>query len=217
MCWSTCQDGLGLNIGGAYFFACPVEGRPFTFSSNHYRYLYLYTFEQIFFTIRADSDGRPLKRSPNHDALDEKKEGAEALWLHEIKYGRRIYVIIESETALEHHKNGIRSGLEWIMLSAKLQNPSFAANVQTQTRIRLQTQDNQILDSVEITDIQSTLEAYFESPCTEHPLSPLAIQVSELNGAPVSLLTTAFIDSQHTPPDPPIPAGDHGSMRDQPR
>jgi hypothetical protein len=193
MCWSTCQDGLGLNISGSYFFLSPAESKPFAFSSENYRHLYAYTFDQIFFTVRANDPGSTTERSPSHETL-----GEDALFLREVKVGRRIYVIIESETALEHHMNGIRRGLEWIMLSAKLQTPSFANKVKEQTKIRLQTQDNRILDALDITQLQATLDSYFESSSAENPLSPLSFQVSDLDGTPVSLLTTAFIDSQHS-------------------
>jgi len=197
MCWSTCQDGLGLNISGSYFFLSPPDSKPFAFSSENYRHLYAYTFDQVFFTIRADNPVGATGHLPSAEVL-----GEEALLLREVKVGRRIYVIIESETALEHHMNGIRQGLEWIMLSAKLQNPSFASKVKEQTKIRLQTQDNRILEAFDFTRLQATLDAYFESSCAENPLSPLSFQVSDLDGTPVSLLTTAFIDSQHSLSEP---------------
>jgi hypothetical protein len=192
MCWSTCQDGMGLNIGGSYFFLSFAKSKPFAFSSENYRYLYVYTFDQIFFSLRAE------RCEPTESPLHTNKALSEdALFLRETKYGRRIHVIIESEIPLEHHLNGIRCGLEWIMLSAKLQEPVFATKVKQHTTISLQTQDGRSLEVPELPQLQTTIDAYFESPCAEHPLAPLSFQVSDLDGTPVSLLTSACMDSQH--------------------
>jgi hypothetical protein len=194
MRWSTCQDGMGFNISGAYFFLGDSERKPIAFSSENYHYLYIYTFEQIFFTAKP-------KNSPSATAGTENQPIAndEELVIQEVKFGRRINLFIESKTALERRINTHRCGLEWIMLSAKLQEPSFTKSIKHDITFRLQTQEGRIFNISEGAHLQASIDAYFESTCTENPLSPLAFQVKDLDGTPVSLLTTAYINSRPFP------------------
>jgi hypothetical protein len=192
MCWSTFQESMGLNIGGSFFTMGLAGDKTFSFSSEKYRHLYVYTFDQVFLSASAD---RPSQAT---DLLDDVETlGDDALLLLEAKYGRRIYVIIESDLALEHCCNGISGGLEWIVISAKLQQPAFARKASEHINIRIQTQDGAALAVNDTSQLQASIDDYFQSSCDDHPISPLSYKVSDLDGTAVSLLTTAFLDSQH--------------------
>jgi hypothetical protein len=192
MCWSTFQESMGLNLGGSFFYMGLAGAKPFSFSSDRYRYLYVYTFDQLFLSVMAES---PLQAA---DLLGDLETLAEnELFLLETKYGRRVYVVIESECALEHCSNGISGGLEWIVISAKLQQPSFARKANQHIKIRLQTQDGKSLDVEDHAQLQNLIDDYFRSSCDENPIVPLSYKVNDLDGTSVSLLTTAFLNGQH--------------------
>lgn len=192
MFWSTFQESLGLSIGGSFFYMGLSGAEAFAFSSDKYRYLYAYAFDQVFLTATADQPSHPADLFHDPETLDEN-----ALFLQEVKYGRRAYVLIESEYALERDFNGIRAGLEWIILSAKLQHPTFATKASKHIRIRIQTQEGRSHAITDFSQLQSSIDNYFKSSCADHPIFPLAYKVSDLDGTPVSLLTTAFLEGQH--------------------
>jgi hypothetical protein len=192
MCWSTSQDSMGFNICGSFFYMGLAESQHFSFTSDRYRYLYVYTFEQVFSSVTADPPSEPADLLSDVEGLSE-----DALFLLETKYGRRLYIIIESEAALENYSNGIPGGLEWLIISAKLKQHSFKRKVDGHIKIRLQTQDGSWLNVKDYSQLQASIDDYFHTSCAENPVSPLSYKVSDLDGTPVSLLTTAFLDSQH--------------------
>jgi hypothetical protein len=191
MCWSTSQDGMGVNIGGSFFYMGMAETQQFSFSSERYRYLYVYMFDQIFAYIKAE---QPSQTKDLFSGFASQNDNA--LFLLEATYGRRIYALIESESALENYSSGIPGGLEWLLMSAKLQQPAFLSKANGHVNIRLQTQDGSWLGVSDYSQLQTTIDDYFRTSCLENPLSPLSYKVSDLDGTPVSLLTTVFLDSQ---------------------
>ena len=192
MCWSTFQESMGLNIGGSFFYMGLAGAKPFSFSAEKYRNLYVYTFDQVFLSAAADSPSQAADLISDVETL-----GEDALFLLEATYGRRIYVIIESEHALEHCSNGIIGGLEWIVIFAKLQQSAFVKKAGERIKIRIQTQDGMDLDVNDYSQLQASIDDYFRSSCIENPISPLSYKVSDIDGTSVSLLTTAFLDGQH--------------------
>ena len=192
MCRSTFQESMGLNIGGSFFYMGLAGAKPFAFSAEKYRHLYVYTFDQVFLSAAADSPSQAADLISDVETL-----GEDALFLLEATYGRRIYVIIESEHALEHCSNGIIGGLEWIVIAAKLQQATFAKKASERITIRIQTQDGMELDANDYSQLESSINDYFRSSCNENPISPLSYKVSDIDGTSVSLLTTAFLDGQH--------------------
>jgi hypothetical protein len=192
MCWSTSQDGTGLNIGGSFFYMGLAETRQFSFSSDRFRYMYVYMFDQVFTTTSAERPSQATDLLQDIESLSE-----DALFLLEVKFGRRVYVIIESESALENYSNSGPGGLEWLIISAKLQQPPFRKKIHGHINIWLQTQDGSSLAINDLSQLQATIDDYFRTTCADNPIAPLSYKVSDLDGTPVSLLTTAFLDSQH--------------------
>lgn len=192
MRWSTFQEGMGMSIGGSFFCLGLSGAQQFSFSSEKYRFLHAYTFEQVFFTASTTNPCEPEDLFNDARALNE-----DALILQEVKYGRRLHVIIESEYGLERCSNGLGGSLEWIVISAKLQQAKIAKEASEHIRIRIQTQDGISLVIDDFASLQRVVDAYFQSPCAENPICPLSYKVSDLQGKPVSLVTTAFLEGQH--------------------
>lgn len=193
MCWSTSQDGMGVNISGSFFYMGLAESNQFSFSSDRFRYLYVYMFDQVFAVATAGRPSQATDLLSDTDALNE-----DALFLLEVKYGRRLYVVIESESALETYSHGIPGGLEWLIMAAKLQQPAFRRKVHGHINIRLQTQNGSQLEVNDDSQLQAKIDAYFRTSCEENPVSPLSYKASDLDGTPVSLLTTASLESQQS-------------------
>ena len=192
MQWSTFREGMGMSIGGSFFYLGLSGAQPFSFSSEKYRFLYAYTFEQLFFTA-SPTNPIPSENLFNDSwALNE-----DALILQEVKYGRRLYVIIESEYGLEKCSSGLDGSLEWIVISAKLQQAQIAREAREHIKIRIQTQDGTSLVVSDYTQLERIIDTYFQSTCTENPICPLSYKVNDLQGTPVSLVTTAFLEGQH--------------------
>jgi hypothetical protein len=196
MRWSTFADGMGIQIGGSFFYLRSQGAKPFAFSSNKYSHLYVYTFDQVFLTARAES---PAQIAPILGDIETANE--DALILVETKYGRRAYVIIESEIALESQLDISRGGLEWIVVSAKLEQPRCREAMAERITIRLQTQDGKTFTAHNMTQLQTSIDSYFQSSCADNPIAPLSFKVSDLDGTSVSLLTSAFLDSHHDCPE----------------
>lgn len=191
MRWSTFAEGMALHVGGSSFPMAPSSANPFSFSAERYRHLYVYSFEQVVFSASAP---------PPAAASDLFRDGEEpqrhVLFIENVKFGRRLYVIVESEYALETCANLSRGSLEWIVLSAKLQREDIAAQVRKHLSIRLLSQDGWIQQIHDYTTLNSAIDSYFQAANTATSLSPLAYQVCDLQGAPVSLVTTAWLDGQ---------------------
>ena len=192
MQWSTFQEGMGMGIGGSFFYLGLSGAQPFSFSSEKYRFLYVYTFEQLFFTASPNYPGSPENLFNDSWALNE-----DALFLQEVKYGRRLYIIIESEYGLEKCSNELDGSLEWIVISAKLQQAQIAKAAREHIRIRIQAQDGTSFVVSDYTQLQKVIDTYFQSTCAENPICPLSYKVNDLQGTPVCLVTTAFLEGQH--------------------
>jgi len=191
---STFQESMGLSIGASFFYMGLSGEEAFSFSAEKYRHLYVYTFDQVFFSAVAESPRQrvDLFSSPSSFELRE-----DALFLQEVKYGRRLYLLLESEFALDSAASHLSGGLEWIVISAKLQQQRIATKASKHIRIRIQSQAGTSVVVTDYTKLQATIAGYFNSPCSEHPIAPLSYKAADLSGAPVSLLTNAFLDGQH--------------------
>ncbi|MEB3335326.1 MAG: hypothetical protein VKP70_10105 [Cyanobacteriota bacterium] len=192
MVWSTFSEGLDLHMGGSSFPMGSSSARPFAFSAEKYRYAYVYRFEQIFFSASADG---PLPGAATlfHGGI---KPPETALFIQKVTYGKRLYVIVESEYPLETLGNHFGGSLEWIVLSAKLQRDSIASQARNHLSIRLLSQDGWTQVISDCTTLERAVDQYFQPPCSRPNLWPLSYHVCDLQGAPVSLVTTACLDGQ---------------------
>lgn len=189
---STFQESLGLSIGASFFYMGISGEDQFSFSSEKYRYMYVYTFDQNFLAVSADGPSKPEDLFTDVAGLS-----PDALFLREVKYGRRLYVIMESEYDLEKYSNELKGSLEWGAVSAKLQQKNTGSKASEYINVRIQTQGGQAIALPDFTKLQATLDNYFQSSYGENDIVPLAYKVTDLSGTPVSLTANAFLDGNH--------------------
>lgn len=189
---STFQESMGLNIGASFFYMGITGSNQFEFSSERYRYMYVYSFDQTFLSVSADGLSKPEDAFTDVTGL-----GGDALFIREVKFGRRLYVIMESTFDLEKVSNDLSGSLDWGVVSGKLRVQSTSKKVSQYMTIRIETQGGQPLSVTDYTKLQDALDGYFKSPYGDNDLVPLAYKVTDLNGAPVSLLSNAFLDGKH--------------------
>ena len=189
---STFRESMGLSIGASFFYMGISGEDQFSFSSEKYRYMYVYTFDQTFVAVSADGPSKPEDLFTDVSGLSQ-----DALFLREVKYGRRLYVIMESEYDLEKYSNELKGSLEWGVVSAKLQQKNTGSKAREYINVRIQTQGGQFIGVSDYSKLQATLDSYFKSSYSENDIVPLSYKVTDLQGTPVSLLANAFLDGNH--------------------
>jgi hypothetical protein len=189
---STFQESMGLSIGASFFYMGISGANQFSFSSEKYRYMYVYTFDQAFLAVSADAPSRPADAYTDLTGINE-----DALFIREVKYGRRLYVIMESEYELEKYSNEFNGNLNWGLVSAKLNEKNNASKASEYINIRIQTQGGQAVAVTDYTKLQEALDGYFKSSYAQNDIVPLSYKVTDLTGKPVSLMAKAFLDGNH--------------------
>lgn len=199
MRWSTFEESLGLHIGSAFFFMGANRTKPPIVSAEKSRYSYIYRFDQPFLTLCPDGISQPgdLFTKPEDPFTHSSIPNEELLYLHEVKYGRRLYVFIESEFDLEASSSELKGSLEWIVVSSKLQQQAIANTARDYLSIHLQAQDGALFSLTDYTNLQATVNDYFNSACDNKDLLPLSFKVSDLNGTSVALKAEAFLHGHH--------------------
>lgn len=189
---STFRESMGLNIGASFFYMGISGSNQFAFSSERYRYMYVYSFDQAFLAVSADGISKPQDAFSDATGL-----GPDALFIREVKYGRRLYVIMESEFDLEKVSNDLSGSLDWGVVSGKLRVQNTSSKVSQYITIRIETQGGNPVSVTNYTKLQEALDGYFASSYGVNDLVPLSYKVTDLNGTPVSLLSKAFLDGKH--------------------
>jgi hypothetical protein len=189
---STFQESMGLSIGASFFYMGISGANQFAFSSEKYRFMYVYTFDQAFLAVSADAPSSPADAYTDLKGITE-----DALFIREVKYGRRLYVIMESEYELEKYSNEFNGNLNWGFVSAKLNEKSNASKAGEYINIRVQAQGGQALAVTDYTKLPEALDGYFKSSYAQNDIVPLSYKVTDLSGKPVSLVAKAFLDGNH--------------------
>ena len=97
---STIEEKTSIDIGASAFYMGVYVEDNFKFSSEKYRYMYLYTFEQRCITVMANDIAAAA------DVFtDVSGESSNWMYIPEVAYGRRLYVIFESQYDLERYSN----------------------------------------------------------------------------------------------------------------
>lgn len=190
MRWSTFPDSMGLQIGASCFMGS-TESKPFTFSSDQHRFMYVYTFDQIFLTVNPEEVSSPADLFSDASGLI-----GDALYVQEVTYGRRLYVIMESQYDLQKTASELNGSLEWIVVCARLQRDTLAREASQFLTIRSQSQDGRTATITDFTTLQATVDHYFRSPCADNPIVPLSYKVCDLQGTPVCLRVEAHLEGR---------------------
>ncbi len=189
---STLEEKMGLDIGASAFYMGVSVSDNFSFSSEKYRYMYLYEFEQECLAVMANGISSP-------DDLFTEQTDMNPNWLYvrEVKYGRRLYVLIESEYDLEKYSNELNGSLNWGVVSAAYSQKNSGSTLSTKTNIRIITQGGQPVALTDDKKLQATLDKYFAAGFTEFDIVPLSYKVTYMDGQPVSVISKAFLDGNN--------------------
>lgn len=189
---STLEEKMGLDIGASAFYMGISVNDNFSFSSEKYRYMYLYEFEQECLAVMANGISSP-------DDLFSEPTDMNPNWLYvrEVKYGRRLYVLIESEYDLEKYSNELNGSLNWGVVSAAYSQKNTGSTLSSKTNIRIITQGGQPVALTDDKKLQSTLDKYFATGFSDIDIVPLSYKVTYMNGQPVSVVSKAFLDGNN--------------------
>ncbi len=129
---STLEEKMSLDIGASAFYMGVSVSDNFSFSSEKYRYMYLYEFEQECLAVIANG-----VTSPDDIFTEETPMNKDWLYIREVKYGRRLYVLIESEYDLEKYSNELNGSLNWGVVSAAYNQKNTGESLSSKTNIRI--------------------------------------------------------------------------------
>ncbi len=189
---STLEEKMGLDVGASVFYMGVSVSDNFSYSSEKYRYMYLYEFEQECLPVIANTVSSPADLFTDSTAMNK-----EWLYIREVKYGRRLYVLIESEYDLEKYSNELNGSLNWGVVSAAYKQKNTGSSFFSKTNIRIITQGGQPVAVTDNAKLQATLDAYFAKPFNTIDIVPLSYKLTYMNGEPVSMLSKAFLNGSN--------------------
>lgn len=189
---STFTESLGVDVGASFFYMGVRADGSFGFSSEKYSYMYLYQFDQTFLPLIADGVSSP------DDLFTETIPNANGMaYIREVKYGRRLYVLLESEYDLEKYNAELKGKANWLAVSGAFSQSTSGSKLQSKTNIRILTQGGKSVALTDPAKLQKTIDDYFESKYSENDIVPLAYKLTDLNGQPISMVTEAFLNNNN--------------------
>lgn len=189
---STLLETTGIKIGASFFYMGISADNNFSFSSEKYRYMYLYQFDQECLTVIANSVS-----SPADLFKDDTPMNSDWLYINEVKYGRRLYVLMESEYDLMKFSDELNGNLEWGVVSAALTQTVKGSSLSDKTNIRVLTQGGKPIGGTDPTRLQAEINSYFDAPFKEIDILPLSYKLTYMDGEPVSMISNAFLDGDN--------------------
>ncbi|MFA6057224.1 MAG: thiol-activated cytolysin family protein [Taibaiella sp.] len=189
---STLMEKTGLDIGASFFYMGISVDDSFSFSSEKYRYMYLYEFEQTCLSVVANSVSSPADIFTDNTSMNKNW-----LYIKEVKYGRRLYVLIESEYDLEEYANELNGNLNWGVVSAAYKQKNTGSSFFSKTNIRILTQGGTSLAISDPADLKAAIDNYQSKKFSELEIVPLSYKLTYMDGKPVSMVSHAFLDSNN--------------------
>ena len=190
--YSTSSENTGLEIGASFFYMGVSAADNFSFSSEKYRYMYLFEFTQECLPVMANAVSSPADIFTGQDKVQDSW-----FYVREVKYGRRLYILIESQTDLEKFSNEFSGGLNWLAVSAAYSQKNTGQSYFSSTNIRIITQGGSPVALPDVAKLQSTIDNYFKTPFRDMEIVPLSYKLTSLTGSPVSMETRAFLNDQY--------------------
>jgi Thiol-activated cytolysin len=189
---STLEETMSLNIGASAFYMGISAEDNFSFSSEKYRYMYLYQFEQECLPVIANGIA-----SPADIFTDNTAPNSNWLYIREVKYGRRLYVLIESEYDLETYSNEVKGSLNWGVVAAAYSQKNTGSTLASKTNIRIITQGGKPVALTDVSKLQQTLDKYFAAAFKDIDIVPLSYKLTFMDGKPVSMISQAFLNGNN--------------------
>lgn len=189
---STIEENTGLKIGASFFYMGVSANNKLSFSSSSYHYMYLYQFEQECLSVVANTISSPADLFTDGTTKDDN-----LLYIREVKYGRRLYVIIESENELQSYSDKLKGSLDWAVVSAAFSQNIEHSSLFSKTNIKVNTQGGSPIGAFEKENIQAVLNNYFAKPFKQIDIVPIAYKLTYMDGEPVSMVSNAFLDGKN--------------------
>jgi hypothetical protein len=187
---STIEEKTGIDIGASAFYMGISAEDNFKFSSEKYQYMYMFEFEQRCITVMANNISSPA------DVFTDNTEMTNNwLYIPEVSYGRRVYVLIESEYDLEKYSNAFEGGFNWGVVGAAYRQTNSGSSLRSSTNMRIVTQGGQLIPLTNPAKVQEALDKYFQIPYKQLEIVPIAYKLTYLDGKPVSVLSEAFLNA----------------------
>lgn len=189
---SSLEENTGLKLGASFFYMGVNASNTLKFSSSSFRYMYVYQFEQECLSIVANTVSSPSELFTDGTGKDDN-----LLYIREVKYGRRLYVIVECENQLQSYSDKLKGSLDWAVVSAELSQNISHSSRSSQINIRINTQGGSPIGSYSMSNMQQVINEYFRKPYREIDIVPIAYKMTYMDGEPVSLVSDAFLDSKN--------------------
>ncbi len=189
---STMYDSTSVQVGASGYFMGFAAEDQFKFSSEKYNYMYVFKFEQKCLSVNANQISDP------GDALFQ-PEKAKGSWYYikEVTYGRRLYILLESEFSLESYSNDFKGSWNWGVVGAELTQKTSGKSFTSFTNIRAVSQGGQPVAISDPKKIQEEIDKYFKKSYSQIDIVPLEFRLTNLHGEPISLVTQAFLDGNN--------------------
>ena len=189
---STLEENTGLKLGASFFYMGVKVKNNLKFSSSSFHHMYVYQFEQECLSIIANTVSSPAEVFNDGTGNDDN-----LLYIREVKYGRRLYVIVECENQLQSYSDKLKGGLNWGLVSAELSQNISHSSKASQINIRINTQGGSVIGNYNMTNMQKVIDDYFDKPFREIDIVPISYKMTYMDGDPVSLVSDAFLDSKN--------------------
>ncbi|MBK8710865.1 MAG: thiol-activated cytolysin family protein [Niastella sp.] len=186
---STLEEKIGVSIGASAFYMGFSVKDNFSFSSDKYKYMYLYKFEQNCLPVIADEIVSPADVFSDNTGFN-----SNWFYIQEVDYGRRLYVLLESEYDLEKYSNELNGSLNWGVVSAAYSQKNTGSTFASRTNLRIISEAGQPEYVTDPSKVQSVIDNYFKKPFSQIDIAPLSFKLTNLNGKPVSIITEAFLN-----------------------
>src|SRR5690606_24785598 len=189
---STMYDSTSVQVGASGYFMGFAAEDEFKFSSEKYNYMYVFKFEQKCLSVNANQISDP------EDALF-KPEKAKGSWYYikEVTYGRRLYILLETEYSLESYSNDFKGSWNWGVVGAALSQKTSGKSFTSFTNIRAVSQGGQPVAISDPKKVQQEIDKYLQKSYNQIDIVPLEFRLTNLHGETVSLVTEAFLDGNN--------------------
>jgi hypothetical protein len=189
---STLEENTGLKIGASFFYMGVKADNKFNFSSSSYHYMYVYQFEQECLSVVANTVSSPDELFTDGTGKDDN-----LLYIREVKYGRRLYVIIETENELQSYSDKLKTGIDWKAVEAQLNMDLSHSSVSDKINMRINTQGGSPIGAYDKKNVQKILNDYFSKPYKQIDIVPISYKMTYTDGEPVSIISDAFLDGKN--------------------
>lgn len=189
---STINEKTSINVGASAFYMGISAKDKFSFSSSRFHYMYLFNFEQVFFPIIANTISSPADLFTDNDP-------GKPNWYYikQVNYGRRLYILIESESSLDKYDNSFSGGFNWGVVGASYNQENSGEKLLKTTNMRVYTEGGKPIYLSNPKKANALIDDYFSKPFSAQDIAPLSYSIQNLNGQPVSMVTTAFLNSNN--------------------